>query len=86
MPYYVREQHPYCEKCDLRIWRAKCPGCRKGLREEDGYVEIGGEGEGEKKKWHEGCFKCSVCSIDPICAGEVKKVADKIEDSLIRCA
>jgi len=65
MPYYVREQHPYCEKCDLRIWRVKCPGCGKGLREEDGYVEIGGdgnqeEGGGEKKKWHEGCFKCSV--------------------------
>ncbi|GAA5901119.1 uncharacterized protein JCM6883_004761 [Sporobolomyces salmoneus] len=65
MPYYVREQHPYCEKCDLRIWREKCPGCRLGLREEDGYIEIGGGGggdEGEKKKWHEGCFKCSMCS------------------------
>ncbi|GAA5983575.1 hypothetical protein JCM5350_004870 [Sporobolomyces pararoseus] len=62
-PYYVREKHPYCEKCDLRIWRDKCPGCNLGLREEDGYVEIGSEGAGEeKKKWHEGCFKCSMCS------------------------
>ncbi|GAA5952441.1 hypothetical protein JCM3765_001973 [Sporobolomyces pararoseus] len=62
-PYYVREKHPYCEQCDLRIWREKCPGCKLGLREEDGYVEIGNEGDGEeKKKWHEGCFKCSMCS------------------------
>ena len=64
----------------------KCPGCRKGLREEDGYVEIGGEGEGEKKKWHEGCFKCSVCSLDSTRAREGKRLADRIEDSLIRCA
>ncbi|GAA6009039.1 hypothetical protein JCM11491_005723 [Sporobolomyces phaffii] len=69
MPYYVRDRHPYCAKCDLRMWREKCPGCKLGIREEDGYVEIarqGGSGRDEKcdekQKWHEGCFKCSMCS------------------------
>ncbi|GAA5909721.1 hypothetical protein JCM6882_008473 [Rhodosporidiobolus microsporus] len=70
-PYFAREGHPYCERCDLRMWRPKCPGCRKGLREEDGFLEVpvgaGGEGgeEGEQRetqKWHEGCFKCSLCT------------------------
>ncbi|GAA5835883.1 hypothetical protein JCM3766R1_005877 [Sporobolomyces carnicolor] len=66
MPYYVREQHAYCERCDLRMWRDKCPGCRLGVREEDGYVEIEdasrNDGNNKKKKWHEGCFTCSMCS------------------------
>ncbi|GAA5864483.1 hypothetical protein JCM8547_005557 [Rhodosporidiobolus lusitaniae] len=72
-PYFAREGHPYCGECDLRMWRVKCPGCRKGLREEDGFLEVpvgskggagGEEGEGdqETQKWHEGCFKCSRCT------------------------
>ncbi|GAA5820330.1 hypothetical protein JCM11251_005578 [Rhodosporidiobolus azoricus] len=68
-PYFAREGHPYCEACDLRMWRPKCPGCRKGLREEDGFLEVplgaGEQQEGEApetQRWHEGCFKCSRCS------------------------
>lgn len=57
-PYFAHDSHPYCERCDLRIWRPKCPGCRKGLREEDGFLELPEEEGGGK--WHEGCFKCSV--------------------------
>ncbi|GAA5887790.1 hypothetical protein JCM5296_001767 [Sporobolomyces johnsonii] len=62
-PYWVREAHPYCERCDLRMWRIKCPGCGKGLREEDGYVEVEDPAEeGKRRKWHEGCFKCCMCA------------------------
>ena len=53
-PYVARDGHPYCDRCDLRMWRPKCAGCRKGLREEDGFLEVEGD------KWHEGCFQCSV--------------------------
>lgn len=56
-PYVPREGHPYCDSCDLRMWRPKCPGCKEGLREEDGFLEVEGAG-----RWHEGCFKCSVRS------------------------
>ncbi|BGP40249.1 hypothetical protein JCM10449v2_004207 [Rhodotorula kratochvilovae] len=55
-PYVPREGHPYCDACDLRMWRPKCVGCRKGLREEDGFLEV------EGGKWHEGCFVCSMCT------------------------
>ncbi|GAA5996603.1 uncharacterized protein JCM10292_003080 [Rhodotorula paludigena] len=55
-PYVAREGHPYCDACDLRMWREKCPGCGKGLREEDGFLEV------EGAKWHEGCFRCSMCT------------------------
>ncbi|GJN90625.1 hypothetical protein Rhopal_003637-T1 [Rhodotorula paludigena] len=55
-PYVAREGHPYCDVCDLRMWREKCPGCGKGLREEDGFLEV------EGAKWHEGCFRCSMCA------------------------
>ncbi|KWU47235.1 hypothetical protein RHOSPDRAFT_31380 [Rhodotorula sp. JG-1b] len=58
-PYFAHDSHPYCDRCDLRIWRPKCPGCRKGLREEDGFLELPEEEGGGK--WHEGCFKCSLC-------------------------
>ncbi|GAA5984048.1 hypothetical protein JCM10908_006026 [Rhodotorula pacifica] len=58
-PYFAHEGHPYCDRCDLRMWRPKCPGCRKGLREEDGFLELPEEEGGGK--WHEGCFKCSLC-------------------------
>ncbi|GAA5935659.1 hypothetical protein JCM1841_004935 [Sporobolomyces salmonicolor] len=62
-PYWVREAHPYCERCDLRMWRIKCPGCGKGLREEDGYVDVEDPAEeGKRRKWHEGCFKCCMCA------------------------
>ncbi|BGO91443.1 hypothetical protein NBRC10512_003103 [Rhodotorula toruloides] len=55
--YVPREGHPYCVNCDLRMWRPRCPGCQKGLREEDGFLEVEGAG-----RWHEGCFKCSRCA------------------------
>ncbi|BGP16259.1 hypothetical protein JCM10213v2_004257 [Rhodosporidiobolus nylandii] len=70
-PYYPHDGHAYCVECDTRIYRPKCPGCRKGVRVEDGCLEVpvgggggeeGGEGEQEKQMWHEGCFKCSRCS------------------------
>ncbi|GAA6019906.1 hypothetical protein JCM10207_003332 [Rhodosporidiobolus poonsookiae] len=65
--YYARDGHPYCDECDLRMWRVKCPGCRRGIREEDGFLEVpvgdaAGEEERETQKWHEGCFKCSRCT------------------------
>ncbi|GAA6023445.1 hypothetical protein JCM8202_002630, partial [Rhodotorula sphaerocarpa] len=58
-PYFVHEGHPYCDRCDVRMWRDKCPGCRKGVREEDGFLELPEEEGGGK--WHEGCFRCSLC-------------------------
>ncbi|POY75154.1 hypothetical protein BMF94_1786 [Rhodotorula taiwanensis] len=58
-PYFAHEGHPYCDRCDLRMWRPKCAGCRKGLKEEDGFLELPEEEGGGK--WHEGCFRCSLC-------------------------
>lgn len=60
-PYFAHEGYPYCDRCDVRMWRPKCPGCRKGVREEDGFLELPEEEGGGK--WHEGCFRCSVRSV-----------------------
>ncbi|GAA5957931.1 hypothetical protein JCM8115_001079 [Rhodotorula mucilaginosa] len=92
-PYFAHDSHPYCDRCDLRIWRPKCPGCRKGLREEDGFLELPEEEGGGK--WHEGCFKCSLCEnaltdvymirrmkLDPDCDAPVssRRLAEQDEE------
>ncbi|GAA5939050.1 LIM domain-containing protein [Sporobolomyces koalae] len=80
-PYYVHERYPYCHRCDLRMWRDKCTGCHQGLREEDGYVEIDAPGQqGERKqKWHQGCFKCSMCEKPLMGIYLLKKTKKKLQ-------
>ncbi|GAA6064568.1 hypothetical protein JCM10212_005630 [Sporobolomyces blumeae] len=43
-PYWVHAGWAYCAACDLAR-RERCKGCGKGVREEEGYVEVGGEGD-----------------------------------------
>lgn len=51
-PFMVHDGYAYCEKCDVRLWREKCAGCKKG---------IGGDFvEALEMKWHEECFGCFV--------------------------
>ncbi|GAA5992667.1 hypothetical protein JCM11641_003901, partial [Rhodosporidiobolus odoratus] len=39
-PYFAHSGHPYCNECELRIYRPKCPGCRGGIWEEEGFLEV----------------------------------------------
>ncbi|GAA5875483.1 hypothetical protein JCM3774_003646 [Rhodotorula dairenensis] len=78
-PYFAHENHPYCDRCDLRMWRPKCPGCRKGLREEDGFLELPAEEGGGK--WHDGCFKCSLCEKSLTDVYMIRRVTVDAEDS-----
>ncbi|KAL7409391.1 hypothetical protein BDY24DRAFT_403294 [Mrakia frigida] len=46
------KDHPFCEKCDVKLHNPKCAKCRLALEGE--YLEaLGG-------KWHPGCLVCDV--------------------------
>lgn len=48
------KDHPFCEKCDVRLHNPKCDKCKKALEGE--FLEaLGG-------KWHAECLVCDVSS------------------------
>ncbi|KAH8919270.1 hypothetical protein BT69DRAFT_1353237 [Atractiella rhizophila] len=53
-PFVVRKGHPYCQRCNVNLYRPKCGGCGKGI-EEDTVVKA------LDKSWHEDCFVCHMC-------------------------
>lgn len=62
----VKDGYPYCQKCDLRMFKPKCFGCKKGIV--DDYAETG---EG---KWHLDCFTCCVSLYVPTSSGGLEVV------------
>lgn len=51
-PYMVHDGYAYCQRCDVRLWKPKCKGCKKGIGGD--WVEaVGGV-------WHPECFSCVV--------------------------
>lgn len=52
-PYMVHDGYAYCQRCDVRLWKPKCKGCKKGIGGD--WVEaVGGV-------WHPECFSCVDC-------------------------
>ncbi|KAK4048294.1 hypothetical protein OIV83_004815 [Microbotryomycetes sp. JL201] len=54
-PYIVHKGYAYCEECDIKLYRPKCRGCRKGVRDE--WVEL----EAGQVVFHPDCFVCDTC-------------------------
>ena len=50
--FTVYRGHPYCERCHLRLHKPKCRACNLPIAD-GALVALG-------KKYHPGCFKCSV--------------------------
>ncbi|KAL8276222.1 hypothetical protein RQP46_011383 [Phenoliferia psychrophenolica] len=52
-PYMVHDGYAYCRACDVRLYAAKCKGCRKGIGGD--YLDV------LDGMWHPECFGCGDC-------------------------
>ncbi|KAM0791141.1 hypothetical protein ACM66B_005627 [Microbotryomycetes sp. NB124-2] len=53
--YVVEKGWAYCEECHVKLFRPKCRGCRKGVRDE--WIEV----DDGQSVFHPDCFVCEVC-------------------------
>ena len=58
--FYEQNGKPYCEDHFHELFSPKCHGCKQPIKDNNFVTAMG-------KKWHPGCFNCTVCSkkLDP---------------------